>query len=174
MIAKLLDKPHLTIYKDHNVYEFSKGQVKETDNLTGKNTLHIADLVTEASSYERAWIPAIRDINGCIRWSVVVVDRKQGGKELLERYGINLYPMVEIDKGFFKKALNMGLINKEQDKMINDFIDEPNASMRSFLLEHPEFLKNALNGGGKEAERAKLCIEKIFMIYKNITQNSKV
>ena len=33
----------------------------------------------------------------------------------------------------------MGLINKEQDKMINDFIDEPNASMRSFLLEHPEF-----------------------------------
>lgn len=160
LIAKLLDKPHLTIYKDHNVYEFSKGQVKETDNLTGKNTLHIADLVTEASSYERAWIPAIRDINGCIRWSVVVVDRKQGGKELLERYGINLYPMVEIDKGFFKKALNMGLINKEQDKMINDFIDEPNASMRSFLLEHPEFLKNALNGGGKEAERAKLCIEK--------------
>ena len=103
LIAKLLDKPHLTIYKDHNVYEFSIGQVKETDNLTGKNTLHIADLVTEASSYERAWIPAIRDINGCIRWSVVVVDRKQGGKELLEDMELT-YPMVEIDKGFLKSS----------------------------------------------------------------------
>lgn len=160
LIAKVLDKPHLTIYKNLDIYEFFKNQVKEMDNLDGKKILHIADLVTEASSYERAWIPATRNINGHIKWSVVVVDRKQGGKELLGKYGVNLYSMVEIDKVFFEKALNIGLINMEQNKMINDFIDEPNASMRSFLLENTDFLKNALNAGGKEAERAKLCIEK--------------
>ncbi|NSW89961.1 MAG: orotate phosphoribosyltransferase [Firmicutes bacterium] len=166
LTAKLLDKPHLTIYKDLTIYEFYKNEVNLPDNLNSKNVLHIADLVTEGSSYERAWIPAIRDINGQIRWSAVVVDRRQGGKELLARYGINLYPMLEVGKETFRKALDIGLINVDQYNVINEFIDDPKGSMRNFLITHPEFIKNALNAGGKEAERAKLCIKNnIYGIY---------
>ena len=44
----------------------------------------IADLVTVASSYIRAWIPAIKSLEAEIAWSTVVVDRMQGGKEKLE------------------------------------------------------------------------------------------
>jgi len=158
--AKLLNKPHLVIYKDLTVHEFFGDEVRKVNDIEGKSVLHIADLITEASSYERAWIPAVKNINGNIRWSVVVVDRKQGGRELLEKHGIDLYSMIEIGKDTFKKALEVGLINSEQYRVISDFIDDPKGSMRNFLLSHPEFLKNSLNAGGKEAERAKLCIEK--------------
>ena len=43
--------------------------------------------------------------------------------------------------------------------MLNDFTKDPDGSMRTFLLEHPEFLENALNSDEKTAKRAKLCIE---------------
>ncbi|HOJ10814.1 MAG TPA: orotate phosphoribosyltransferase [Clostridiales bacterium] len=160
LVAQLLEKPHLTIYKDLSINEFYKNKVNTITDLQNKNVLHIADLVTEASSYERAWIPAINRINGIIKWSVVVVDRKQGGKELLARMGVNLYPMVCIDRGTFDNALNMGLIDEKQYNMIIDFINDPKGSMKRFLIGNPDFLENALTSGGKDAERAKLCIEK--------------
>ncbi|NLC67793.1 MAG: orotate phosphoribosyltransferase, partial [Clostridiaceae bacterium] len=91
LLAELLDKPHLTIYKDFKVYEFYKGITTVPGTLEGKSVLHVADLLTEGSSYEKAWIQAIRKIGGFIRQSVVVVDRKQGGRKLLESHGIELY-----------------------------------------------------------------------------------
>ena len=64
MPAYLLGKPHLSIFKDGETY-FSENveekavKVGEGD-LSGKVSLHIADLITEASSYTNAWIPSIR------------------------------------------------------------------------------------------------------------------
>ena len=83
MIAYLLDKPHISIYKDlSTVVSNSKFEKSETvSNIENKKVLHIADLVTVASSYIRAWIPAIKNIGGQMCWSCVVVDRMQGGKE---------------------------------------------------------------------------------------------
>jgi orotate phosphoribosyltransferase len=159
LLADLLGKPHLTIYKNLDIYEFSKNEVIQAEDLAGKNILHIADLITEASSYRRAWIPAIAKLNGNIKWSVAVVDRKQGGGEVLKECDITFYPMVEIDRDFFKRALNAGLIGSEQMKIIYGFIEDPYKSMRNFLLKYPEFLKSALKAGGKEQERANLCIE---------------
>jgi len=46
---------------------------------------------------------------GRIKWSVVVVDRKQGGAELLKSYDIKSFSMVDIDIGLFKRVLDMGL-----------------------------------------------------------------
>ena len=34
--------------------------------------------------------------------------------------------------------------------------------MREFLINHPDFLENALNSDEKTAKRAKLCIENNF------------
>lgn len=160
MAAKLLNKPHLTIYKDLSVNEYNNDHVSEVTDLKGRSVLHIADLVTEASSYERAWIPAIRQINGNMNWSVVIVDRNQGGSEILRKLGVELHSMVNINKDTFDKALEMGLINVSQYNMIIDFISDPKGSMKKFLQENPEFLQRALSSGGKTAERAKLCIEK--------------
>lgn len=160
--AELLNKPHVTIYKDLSVMVTKGGHPEEASKLAGMKVLHIADLITEASSYERAWIPAIRQNGGEIRWSVVVVDRKQGGEALLSREGIQSHAMVSIDKSLFEKALSMDLISIEQFGMISGYLEDPKESMRNFLIEHPEFLRNSLVSDEKTKERAKLLLEKNF------------
>lgn len=161
LIAHLLGKPHVTIYKDQKVVLTVGEETKET-SLDGMKILHIADLLTEASSYERAWIPAVNDRGGKIMWSLVVVDRRQGGRELLSSKGIEHHSMIEVDDKLFDKALSLGRINKEQHAMIISYLKSPKESMREFLKSHPEFMENSLNADEKTRERASLCLEKNF------------
>lgn len=161
IIAYLLKKPHITIYKDLSTvesnYDFSK--TKEVSNLEGKKVLHVADLITVASSYIRAWIPAIKNLGANILWSCVVVDRMQGGKEKLEAEGVKSFSLVNVDSSLFKSALDMGIINESQLELLNNFFKDPDNSMRKFLIDHPEFLENALNSDEKTKKRAKLLVD---------------
>lgn len=161
VVAYLLGKPHITVFKDLSTVvstaDFSKTAI-ETD-LTGKKVLHIADLVTAASSYVRAWIPAVQALGAEIVWSAVVVDRMQGGNDRLKSLGINAYSLVQIAPDMFKKALDLGIISEEQHVMLNKFYEDPDGTMRKFLIEHPEFLENALKADEKTIVRARLCIE---------------
>lgn len=50
----------------------------------------------------------------------------------------------------------------KQLALVLHFIDDPDAFMRSFLLAHPDFLANELAKGGKNAQRAQLCIDSGF------------
>ena len=43
--------------------------------------------------------------------------------------------------------------------MVNEYIKNPDETMRKFLKEHPEFLENALVSDEKTVGRAKMCIE---------------
>lgn len=160
LLAKLLEKPHITIYKDLKAVISENGETCPAVTVNGANVLHIADLITEASSYERAWIPAIKAICGQLLCSVVVVDRQQGGGELLERNGVCSFAMVSIDKEFFKSAVDMGLITEGQYDMLLKYADDPRESMKTFLNEHPDFIEDALRSDGKTRERARLCIDK--------------
>ena len=160
IIAKLLDKPHITINKDLTSVVFQEGKVEEVNNLDGKNVLHIADLITEASSFERAWIPAISNKGGNIKWSVVVVDRKQGGEKVLNGFNIKSYAMVGVDVDLFEKALDMGMISEEQFEMIKEYIKNPKESMANFLKKNPEFIEQALNSDDRTKERVKLMLDK--------------
>jgi orotate phosphoribosyltransferase len=157
--AKILDKPHITIYKDMTSVVTVGNKTEELDDLAGSKVLHIADLITEASSYERAWIPVIKNKGGEIKWSVVVVDRKQGGKELLNTYEIESFSMINVDMDLFRKVLLMGIISKEQFSMLEKYTENPKASMADFLRNNPEFLKESLNSDEKTRQRAKLLIE---------------
>jgi orotate phosphoribosyltransferase len=161
IIANLLNKPHITIYKDLSTV-ISSSTFDDVINLCNVNeakVLHIADLITEASSYIRAWIPAIKSLGANICWSTVVVDRMQGGKEKLENANVKSFSIVNIDETLFSKALNMNIINNSQYNMLINFYENPDKTMRSFLVEHPDFLKNALTSDEKTAKRAKLCID---------------
>jgi orotate phosphoribosyltransferase len=160
ILAKLLKKPHITIYKDLVSVIAANGETFMAQSVNGARVLHIADLITEASSYERAWIPAIKNISGQMTHSLVVVDRLQGGCELLERNNICSFALVSIDKDFFDSVLGLGLINEGQHDMLLKYAANPRESMKSFLGEHPEFLENALKADDKTSERARLCIDK--------------
>lgn len=158
-IADLLNKPHITIFKDlTTVVTDSKGNDIEAD-LENKKVLHAADLITEASSYMRAWIPAIKRIGAEIKWSIAVVDRMQGGIDKLQAENIESYEIIRVDNELFEEALSLGIISKEQLDMLVKFKSNPDGTMRDFLVAHPEFLENALKADEKTKARAKLCID---------------
>lgn len=161
MISYLLNKPHLSIYKDLSVVE-SDSKFEDShsiSNLEGKKVLHIADLITVASSYIRAWIPAIRNLGSEICWSCVVVDRMQGGKEKIEDEGIKSLSLVQVDQTLFNKAVELNIINESQLAMLNGFFENPDETMKQFLITHPEFLENALNSDDKTKKRAQLLVD---------------
>lgn len=161
MISYLLDKPHLSIYKDLSVVESdSKFEASHSvESLEDKKVLHIADLITVASSYIRAWIPAIRNLGSEICWSCVVVDRMQGGKDKIEAEGVKSLSLVQVDKNLFRKALELNIINESQVNMLDAFFENPDESMKQFLIAHPEFLENSLNADEKTRKRAQLLVD---------------
>ena len=161
IISYLLHKPHLTIYKDLSIVcsdsEFTS--TKPISDLNGKSVLHIADLVTVASSYIRAWIPAIKAINGNMKYSCVVVDRMQGGREKIEAEGVQFYSLINVDDSLFEMAYKKVIINENQLEMLKGFFKNPDETMKQFLINHPEFLENALNSDEKTRKRAKLLVD---------------
>ena len=161
ILSYLLDKPHLSIYKDLSVVESdSKFETsKPIDSLVDKKVLHVADLITVASSYVRAWIPAIKNLGSDICWSCVVVDRMQGGKAVIEAEGIKSLSLVQVDKNLFKRALDLNIINEAQVSMLNGFFENPDETMKQFLIDHPEFLEDSLNSDEKTKKRAQLLVD---------------
>ena len=160
----LLKKPHLTIFKDLDIVvsDSTFENTTVSTSLNGKKVLHIADLMNQASSYIRAWIPAIQDLGGELVWSLVLVDRMQGGKERLEDLGIKAYSVAQIDVDLFRTALDKGIIDDAQFDLVRDFIKDPDGSMEKFVKDHPEFIENSLNADAKTAGRAQLCIDNHF------------
>ena len=161
ILAHLLNKPHITIFKDLSMVKSSPDFAESTKefSLQDKKVLHVADLLNQASSYIRAWIPAIEEKGGKIAWSAVMVDRLQGGTEKLEDAGIKSFSLLNIDNTLFEKALELGIINEAQLEMLKSFKQDPDGSMRQFLIDNPNFLQDALNSDEKSAKRAKLCID---------------
>lgn len=161
MLAYLFKKPHISIYKDLSavISDSNFEETKKAENIEGKKVLHIADLITVASSYIRAWIPAIENLGAKMVASCVVVDRMQGGKEKIEEKGVKSLSLVQVDKSLFKEALKLNIINENQEKMLEGFFENPDETMRKFLIEHPEFIENSLNSDEKTKKRAKLLVE---------------
>ncbi len=161
ILSYLLAKPHISIYKDlSSVISDSKFENSETvNNIDNKKVLHVADLVTVASSYIRAWIPAIKNIGGQMCWSCVVVDRMQGGKEKIEAQGVKAFSLVNVDNTLFETAYKNGIINENQLTMLKKFFENPDETMKQFLINYPEFLENSLKADEKTAKRAKLLVD---------------
>lgn len=159
IVADILEKPHITIFKDLSAVLYKDGDSSAIRDIKGAKVLHIADIITEASSYIRAWIPAIKAMNGNLDYSLVVVDRLQGGAEKLKEAGVESHALMNVDKTLFDGALQAGYITKPQHEMLMNYLEAPTETMKSFLLAHPEFLEESLKSDPKTAERARICIE---------------
>jgi len=166
LTANQLKKPHVSIYKDGAMVlsdpDFKTAVLLKKNALPGQIGLHVADLVTEASSYLRAWIPAVESLGAVMKDSIVVVDRDQGGEEALAQKGVTLHSFAVIQKDLFAAALKNGYINARQYDSILQFIENPRKFMVAFIETHPDFLAGQLAMGGKTKERAELFIEKGF------------
>jgi orotate phosphoribosyltransferase len=146
LMAYLLDKPHVTIYKDLTTVvsdsKFTKSEY--VSEIKGKKFLHLADLLNQSASFTRAWIPAIKNLGSNIVWSIFAVDRMQGGTETLTNDGVKVLSLLQIDDTLFTRARDLGIINDKQVEMLRNFKKDPDGSMKQFLIDHPEFIENAL------------------------------
>ena len=162
IMAYLLNKPHVTIYKDLTTVvsnsDFSTSE--PVSNIENKKFLHLADLLNQSASFTRAWIPAIKNLGSNIVWSIFAVDRMQGGTETLTNDGVKVHSLLQIDDSLFTTAKELGVINDEQLTMLRNFKQDPDGSMKQFLIDHPEFIENAKNSDNpKTVKRVNTLIE---------------
>ena len=162
IMAYLLNKPHVTIYKDLTTVlsnsDFTSAE--PVSSIEGKNFLHLADLLNQSASFTRAWIPAIKNLGSNIVWSIFAVDRMQGGTETLTNDGVKVHSLLQIDDSLFTTAKDLGVINDEQLEMLRNFKKDPDGSMKQFLINHPEFIENAKNSDNpKTVKRVNTLIE---------------
>ncbi|NLY53425.1 MAG: orotate phosphoribosyltransferase [Firmicutes bacterium] len=155
MPALLLGKPHLTIFKDQRVILLDGDRVAVCPSLPGAKVLHISDLVTQASSYLRAWIPALERLQAKMVATLTIVDRRQGGGAALAQEQVPLQALVGIEASLFATAAAQGYLTPEQLQLVNAYLADPYKSMRQFLLNNPQFLQSALAGDARTAERAR-------------------
>ncbi len=162
-IAVLLQKPHLSIYKDLSVTysddSFTSNFPEGRFSIEGLRGLHIADLVTEASSYTRAWLPATGRLGAVMAHSISVIDRRQGGGGILRQHGVGYEALADITEDLFSRARDSGYLSDGQFDLIRSFIQDPDRFMLDFFQAHPTFLDDQIALGGKARERALRCIE---------------
>lgn len=164
-VARKLGLGHLSIFKDLScVYTDKDGVSMDAAQagLAGKKSVHIADLITVASSYIRAWLPAVESLGAKIAYSLAVVDRDQGGSDILAKAGCPLTTLVTIKPELFEQAKALGRVTDAQVALVNSFIADPDKFMHDFLIAHPDFLAGEIAKGGKSAQRAELCIASGF------------
>ncbi len=162
IIAYLLNKPHVTIYKDLTTVlsnsNFSESKL--VSEIKDKKFLHIADLLNWSASFTRSWIPSVNNLGSNIIWSIFAVDRMNGGTETLTNSGVKVFSLLQIDDNLFVKAKELGVINEKQLTMLRNFVKDPDGSMKQFLIEHPEFIENSLKSDNpKTVKRANTLIE---------------
>lgn len=157
LLAEKLNKHHISICKDGRSFLSTRGfhETRElkASELNQAKVLHVADLVTEASSYFRAWLPSLYNAGATITDTFAVVDRDQGGRESLGERGIELKSFIRIDQSFFQEALELGKISERQLEQVTEFTKNTDRFILNFLKEHPDFLTVQTEKDAKTAER---------------------
>ncbi len=157
-VAERLGKPSLLIYKDGRTLMLDDQKLRSVC-ANDMDVLHVADLVTEASSYVRDWIPAVAAGGGRIAYAANVIDRGQGGLETLSKEGVAAGALMRIDDALFDRLYAMGQIDAVRHALLIHYRRDPHAAMRAFLQEHPQIVRVALKGDdAKAAERARLLV----------------
>ena len=95
-------------------------------------------------------------------WSLVVVDRLQGGGEVLAKLGVQSLALTEVRLELFEMAVEAGVLDRDSLPMLQAYMLDPEGAMRTFVAGHPEFMEQALAGDEKTASRARLCVESGF------------
>lgn len=160
-VAEQLQRPHLYLFKDGSAADLDEeGNLRSVDSLEGATTVHVADLVTEASSYVRTWIPAIRDREGQMILSANVVDRAQGGLDVLQKSDVPALALLRVDEELFATLREKGVIDDAQQQTLIAYFGNPQKAMASFLGDNPEFIQNALaSTDERTAARARQLVE---------------
>lgn len=163
LVGVLLDLPQLFILKDQSVLLWHReawlpmadleGMVHQEGVQGPVQALHVADLITQASSFFRAWIPALKDQGIEMKQALAVVDRHQGGLDKLAEAGVDAKVLLQVNQAFFDQAVAGGQMSAGQAALSLTFLEDPVAYERDFLRLHPSYLKEAKERDAKTKER---------------------
>lgn len=147
-VAKRLDVPHISLYKDGKISRESLG-IREI------NVIHVADLMTTGSSaYDitkhppTGWIPMLREnkyFSATIEHMFNVVTRQQGGEDALAKAGVQPHHIVAIDDVFLKAYSNnvdRALKYNENPQLWSENYLEQNGALSLLSTFNPENKKN--------------------------------
>jgi orotate phosphoribosyltransferase len=113
-IAYNLKKPFLYVRKGIRLH----GRERRVEGIlvSGDRVLLIDDLLTTGLTLKTA-ADAVRAEGGIVTEAVVFLDREEGGRQLLEKSGIKLYPLLKISE-IANTLYEIGAIDKESLKTI--------------------------------------------------------
>ena len=78
--------------KDYGTTNLIEGELK-----AGEEVVIVEDVATTGGSMKKA-VEAVRGAGGVVKKALVVVDREEGGKELMEAEGVELIPLLKISE----------------------------------------------------------------------------
>ncbi len=113
-VAYNLKKPFLYVRKGFKLH----GRERRVEGIlvSGDKVLLLDDLVTTGLSLKKA-AESVRAEGGVATDAVAFLDREEGGKELLEKNGINLHPLLKISE-MASTLYEMGTLDEESFKTI--------------------------------------------------------
>jgi uridine monophosphate synthetase len=123
----------------------------------GQNCLLVEDVITSGKSLLET-IPEIENEGISVKDIVVVLDREQGGKEILEGKGFKVYSLFNITEVCEILRRN-NLISEEETFRINDFLSGNKVKFeKEKRLTYQQKIENATNSYSKKI--LEICIEK--------------
>lgn len=99
------------------------GQVIEGNFVSGQSVLIIDDLITGGSSIVET-AQHLRERGLVVRDAIVLLDRRQGGRERLRAHGIHLIPMLDMET-MLNYLMSSGKISEEWYKRSLDYLQNP-------------------------------------------------
>jgi orotate phosphoribosyltransferase len=118
-IACHLKMPCIIVRKEEKKYG-ATGRIAGADVVKGENVLFFDDVVSEGSS-KLEGIKPLQDLGAHVETIVVVVDREQGGRENLERYGLKVHALAKISD-LVASLLRSKHISEEHASQVLEYI----------------------------------------------------
>lgn len=150
-VAFELGLPHLAIRKQTKGYGAGGRLIGEV--IPKSSFAHVSDLITSGTSALQ-WIDAIRDAGGVVNDYLVVFDRNQGGREALDKKGVRVHSLLELDDEFMSFASGRGSLTEDQMDAVRKYLADPEQWSVAFLRGNPRFLTERIIAAGGRMSRS--------------------
>ena len=150
-VAFKLGLPHLAIRKQPKSYGTGGRLVGEVNPKS--RFAHVSDLVTSGTSAIH-WVKEVREAGGIVNDYVVVFNRNQGGREALEKVGVKVHTLLELNEEFLSFASARGGLTRVQVKAVREYLANPERWSTRYLRRNPEFLTERITAAGGRMGRS--------------------
>lgn len=118
-IGCLVNLPCIVVRKEEKAYGVI-GRIAGAEVAKGDNILFFDDVVSEGLSKVEGMKP-LEELGAKVEYLLVVVDREQGGKEILERMGYKVHALARVSE-LVKSLQSSGDISREQAETVLNYI----------------------------------------------------